>query len=302
MPTCRAIKTNDEICGRDCFRDETLCSLHNTTRLRDIRKFEINQMKLNHKILLRTVQQEYVRENPFRRNDAELHRILTRIRRENHHRLVALNERLDAELGRPPPPPPVRQVERLEQIARDNQNVHTREAVAMVKKTVDILLKIPVPFEYRWNSLVISKTPAEILLENRLKKQTAISMLNHYISGNNIYDMGDGIYSKVLDAIWQFIKHSPDKNELNKILVSELNDNVNTCHQGNLTRLCNVLCGYLEGIEVVGRSKAEILGDALPKLLKISNETERLRRARDILKENGVNPDEWDAWLEPLME
>jgi len=40
----------------------------------------------------------------------------------------------------------------------------------------------------------------------------------------------------------------------------------------------------------------------LPKLLKISNETERLRRARDILKENGVNPDEWDAWLEPLME
>jgi hypothetical protein len=62
------------------------------------------------------------------------------------------------------------------------------------------------------------------------------------------------------------------------------------------------LCGYLEGVDVVGRSKAEILGDALPKLLKISNEKERLRRARDILKENCVNQEEWNVWLEPLME
>jgi hypothetical protein len=43
-----------------------------------------------------------------------------------------------------------------------------------------------------------------------------------------------------------YSKHSPNNEDLKKILASELEDNIGMCQQGNLTRLCNILSGYLD--------------------------------------------------------
>jgi hypothetical protein len=83
-----------------------------------------------------------------------------------------------------------------------------------------------------------------------------------------------------------------------KILKIELEDNVDMCAQGNLSRLCNVLGGYLEGISTA--STADILGDQLPPLMSIESPYARLTAAIEILRTYNVPEDTWSDWLEPL--
>ena len=85
-----------------------------------------------------------------------------------------------------------------------------------------------------------------------------------------------------------------------KTLKIELTDNVGMCQQGNLTRLCNILSGYMEGIQL--RPLAEQLGDLLPPLMEEPNERIRLERARGILRSLRVPDKEWDNWLDPLRD
>jgi hypothetical protein len=72
------------------------------------------------------------------------------------------------------------------------------------------------------------------------------------------------------------------------------------CAQGNLSRICNVLSGYLPGIGQQ-ESIATILGREFPKLMEIENEPDRLREGERILRENNVPEAEWQVWLEPLQ-
>jgi len=116
----------------------------------------------------------------------------------------------------------------------------------------------------------------------------------------NIYDMGVGIFGKVLDGVWQYIRNSEYKEDLCKILAQELKDNEGMCLQGNLTRICNVLAGYMEGVGVQ-ESHAERLGRELPKLMEIEDAAERMNTARGVMRDIGVPENEWGQWLEPLQ-
>jgi hypothetical protein len=78
-------------------------------------------------------------------------------------------------------------------------------------------------------------------------------------------------------------------------------DNVGMCAQGNLSRICNILAGYMEGVGAQ-ESLSELLGRLLPPLMAIEDATERIRQACVILSENKVPQSEWDTWMEPFME
>ena len=99
--------------------------------------------------------------------------------------------------------------------------------------------------------------------------------------------------------MWQYIADSPHKNDLCKILGDEIIDSVGMCAQGNLSRICNVLSGYLDGIKVK-ESTAEILGRVFPPLMNINEKTERLEKAKKILMDYDVPQEQWGAWIEPL--
>jgi hypothetical protein len=104
-----------------------------------------------------------------------------------------------------------------------------------------------------------------------------------------------------LNSVWQYIKASPDAEDLKKILASEMQDNIGMCAQGNLSRLCNVLAGYMDGIGVQ-ESVAEIMGRLLPPLMEIEDEKQRIDAAVVILKEHKVPVSNWDDWLDALRE
>jgi len=187
----------------------------------------------------------------------------------------------------------------LEVFARDRQNVHTTQSVQMTKEIVERVLKIAVPEEYRWNPRMVSKTPGEIIVECRLRPNSVAQFITRYLQSENIYEMGVGIFGKVLDSVWQYIRNSEHKEDLCKILAQELRDNEGMCLQGNLTRLCNVLAGYLEGVGPQ-ESQVERLGRELPRLMQIEDIEVRMETARVVMRDVGMPEAEWAPWFEAL--
>lgn len=193
-----------------------------------------------------------------------------------------------------PPPVPV-------EFHEDNQNIHLAVTVnEVVKKTIQKVITIPVPAEFCWNMATLSKTPGEIIAGCKLSIPAGKLLVEKYTSDETIYDMVPGIYGKTLDSVWQYIKDSPDKECLIKTLKTELEDNIGMCAQGNLTRLCNVLQGYLD--DMPAPSLSEILGDLLPPLIAITDLTVRREKALQIMRTHNVPDDLQEMWMEPLME
>ena len=187
----------------------------------------------------------------------------------------------------------------LERFAMDNQNVHTVVAVNKTKEIVKKVLEIPVPLNYQWNMRKISKTPGAIIINCGLSINAGRIMIDRYTLDENIYEMGNGIYGKVLDGVWQYIKNSKDKEDLCKILGQELKDNVGMCLQGNLSRLCNVLAGYMDNMSQ--ESVAEILGREFAKLMEIEDVEERKAKGNKILDDNNViDAETRKAWVGAL--
>jgi len=186
-------------------------------------------------------------------------------------------------------------------LAADRQNIHTTLVVQKTKEYVDMICRIHVPPEYRWNMNYCSKTIGEIIIECNLTPRGAWQMAAKYCVDDNIYELGLGIYGKVLDSVWQYVKASTSKDDLCKIIRQEMEDNIGMCAQGNLSRLCNILSGYLEGIGSQ-ESLAERLGRLLPPLSQIEDANQRLVEVLRVLTENGVPNEEWLAWAEPLFE
>ena len=182
--------------------------------------------------------------------------------------------------------------------AQDRQNIHTTIVVQKVHEMVNLITQIPVPPEYETETL---KTPGEIILECGLSKKAAWQMMSKYCEEVDIYDLGVGIYPKILNSVWQYIKHSEHREDLKKILKIEMQDNIGMCQQGNLSRLCNILTGYLDGLNMDIRSPREILGDRLAELLRQEPE-DMYQQARQILYELMIAPEEWEDWLTPFMD
>ena len=204
-----------------------------------------------------------------------------------------------AALGPVPPLIPAVQVGELRAFAGDRQNVHTTHAVKQTMDIVERILKIPVPPEYRWNMNECSRTPGEIILECKVGPTATWQMMAKYCQADNVYEMGKGIYGRVLDCVWQYIKGSEHKKDLYKILKAEMEDNIGMCAQGNLSRLANIVAGYMEGVGPQ-ESVAEILGRLLPPLMQIEDEGERLEKAKKIMDDYHVPVDDRPQWLEAL--
>jgi len=189
--------------------------------------------------------------------------------------------------------------ENMAAFARDRQNVHTTAAVKQVKHNINVIRGIFVPEAYRWKPNATSKTFKEIVYECDLSPKGNWQFASYYCNNATIYDLEPGIFGIMTDGVWQFIRDSPDKTCLVKILKTELEDNIGMCAQGNLSRICNVLSGYLEGIGQ-RESLYEILGREFSKLFEMAREGDRFREGERILRENNVPEAEWETWLDPL--
>jgi len=82
-----------------------------------------------------------------------------------------------------------------------------------------------------------------------------------------------------------------------------MEDNVGMCAQGNLSRIINILTGYLDGLDIDTRSRNEILGDKMSELMRtITDVKVREKMAIEFLKNQKVPDEEIPIWVEPLTE
>lgn len=194
--------------------------------------------------------------------------------------------------------PPVNE---LGAFAHDNQNVHTTHAVKQTTDIIKKILEIKVPVRYQWNKHECSKTPGHIIMQCKLSPTAAWQMTAKYCQAETIYEMGEGIYGRVLDCVWQFILASPDREDLMKIVKVEMQDNIGMCAQGNLSRLCNILSGYLDDV-VIRESPAEIMGRMISSILETADITERARKMTEALIESRMPVEKWHEWAEPAFD
>jgi len=151
----------------------------------------------------------------------------------------------------------------LAEIAADRQNIHTTEVMNKFKKMVELIRNIEVPEEYRWNMTKVSKTMSEIIAECQLTPQAALQFSSKYCSDETIFDMENGIFGKLIDSVWQHVKNLEDPASLKQIVKEELEMNIGTCAQGNLTRVANILVGILDGLDPQEESRLEKIGKAI---------------------------------------
>jgi hypothetical protein len=151
----------------------------------------------------------------------------------------------------------------LAEIAADRQNIHTTEVMNKFKTMVELIRKIEVPEEYRWSMTKMSKTMVEIISECDLTPRAAWQFSSKYYSDETIFDMENGIFGKLMDSVWQHVKNLEDPASLKQIVKEELEMNIGTCAQGNLTRVANILVGILDGLDPQEESRLEKIGKAI---------------------------------------
>lgn len=171
----------------------------------------------------------------------------------------------------------------------DNQNVHRTETVKYVTDIYNKLLKLPVPAGIR--------TLQEVPFYCKLNAAATLLFVKHYAEPVDIYELKTP-YPKAMDAVWAYIQVHPEKEELYKRVADELTDNIGMCAQGNLSRICNILSGYLDGItppvakgELVQQKIAAIANDDQPN---------KVARGRVALRELDVPAEDWAPWIEAL--
>jgi hypothetical protein len=194
----------------------------------------------------------------------------------------------------------------LAEIAADRQNIHTSEVVKKFKDMVELIRKIEVPEEYRWNMTKVSKTMAEIISECELTPQAAWQFSSKYCAADTIYEMEEGIFGKLMDSVWQHVKNLEDPASLKRIVKEELEMNIGTCAQGNITRVANILVGILDGLDPQEESRLHKIGKAINDVRRTL--TTAMTRSQIVLAtmkalvQFGMTADEMKPWVDAVLD
>jgi hypothetical protein len=194
----------------------------------------------------------------------------------------------------------------LAEIAADRQNIHTSEVMNKFKKMVELIRKIEVPEEYRWNMTKVSKTMSEIISECQLTPQAAWQFSSKYCSDETIFDMENGIFGKLMDSVWQHVKNLEDPASLKQIVKEELEMNIGTCAQGNLTRVANILVGILDGLDPQEESRlhkiGKVIADVRRTLTTAMTRSEIVLATMKVLVPFGMTAEEMKPWVDAVLD
>ena len=203
----------------------------------------------------------------------------------------------------PPPPLPATPppVTRLQALAQDTQNVHTREVSVQTNDATRKLLEVVVPLTQKteqtmmlaWYSLPNAPPHHKIL--------KAALDVNKWFTTDTCRKPGDKLYKLLLRGLVAYIGQVRDaelKQELWKRTYEECSDAVGMCCEGHISRLCNVLVGFDEAFkppvpfsEILQNKMAAI------SMMEVSTD-EKIQHANTFFNEYAVPVEDRQAWLD----
>lgn len=198
------------------------------------------------------------------------------------------------------PPPPIH---RLQALAQDQQNVHTREVSDQTNESTRKLLEVVVPLNQKteqtlmlsWYALPNQPPHHKIL-------KTAVDV-NKWFNTDTCRREGDRLYKHLLRGLVAYIGQVRDpelKQELWTRAWEECNESVGMCCEGHISRLCNVLVGFDDAFkppvpfsEILQNKMAAIAG------MDLSAE-EKIQQATTFFNEYAVPLEQRQAWLDAI--
>lgn len=180
----------------------------------------------------------------------------------------------------------------LEEFSKDKQNIHTKPLVDIVLERATKLIELSKKSSYDEHVFFY------LLSENNLSDKAKETMNSYFYSEDSIYDLPKPTYRMVLQGLWVYINNKPYeiRNEMIERLKQELEDNVETCAQGNLSRLTNVLNGY----DTMSITPEISLSDKMAQISKEKDPLIRKSKAIESLKKYKVSKDEYEAWMDAI--
>ena len=190
----------------------------------------------------------------------------------------------------------------LAAIARDNQNVHTRDVTNQTNRGLEKLV------EMRQRHVGAMRAPDWFASKWLTRSFGHWSVVSRVV--NDMYawymqpscrSLNDTLYRRALDGLYLMIRSIPNeetKAELFKRTFEECLESVGMCCDGHMSRLCNVLVGFDETFappipfgEILQSKMAAIAAQ------EISTD-EKVRQATDFFNEFAVPEADRTAWLE----
>lgn len=175
----------------------------------------------------------------------------------------------------------------LERLAKDEQNVHTKEVVTQTRDTYNYLLKTSVPA----GQDTLNEMRTAWADKNTKKVMRDVS--KYYALEDNEY-----MYKQMLDGLWARIQTHSEKCELIQRLWEETSESVTKCYQGHVSRLSNVLVGFVDDVKPdvpVGEILQQKIAAISEKSVRIE---EKVSMAWGVFEELEIPMDERNAWIE----
>ncbi len=200
-------------------------------------------------------------------------------------------------------PPPV--VPRLQALAQDQQNVHTREVSQQTNDATRKLLEVVVPLQQKTEqTLVLAWYALSNAPPHHKILKVAVDM-NKWFNAETCREQGDKLYKHILRGLVAYISQVRDqetKQELWKRAYQECEESVGMCCEGHITRLCNVLVGFDEAFQPPVPF-SEILQNKMAAIFMMDVPTdEKIQQANTFFNEYAVPVEQRQAWLDAFSQ
>jgi hypothetical protein len=175
-------------------------------------------------------------------------------------------------------------------ISSDPENVHDSKVNKNIKKLATEILKFPPS-----DDLDVMKTIFnEVVMSDEVRAQLTYM----YYNKDSFLDYGESSYRKFMDCIISYALSQSEekKKEIFEIMVGEINDSIGLCFQGNISRLINVLSGFIK-IEIEYEPTVQ---ETFAEISRIEDKNIKFERAIKALDDFNIPHSEWNIWLNPL--
>lgn len=186
----------------------------------------------------------------------------------------------------------------LAALATDAQSVHTGPVNKQTNDNIELLKKTPVPRGQQ----TLDEILTEWLKFRPYDKKTIAVLKDMRVWGKKEYviEKGDYAYRVLLRTLWAKIKEfgGDVRAELTKRLWEECYESLGMCAQGHLSRLSNVLVGFVEGYKPP-ISSMETFQDTIAEIARgEGNVEEKITAARALMDEIKMPEEDRAVWLE----
>jgi Leucine-rich repeat (LRR) protein len=196
------------------------------------------------------------------------------------------------------PPNLVRRLNRLtneQNIYNDSQNVHNHNIQESIRTSVNNILKI---------KPIITDTTDLILTDTILTNETK-EILMEYKNSKDIYSALNITFEELLLYVFNRIEINEHKDEIKRVLNTEMTESVCKCFTGRMSRLINCLNGFdpLVNIQIAGNEQIGQVIHALRVNLERENKYEiKLHKelAREQLRKRKYDESVIEEWVEQI--